>query len=258
MFPRKHIFSVPICVSSLAAVTVLGNSVCATAQTSQPEVPMISNNRPNTEAANTEATTTVYKVRQFANAATEKTPNHRIIPVPGTVGTSSTMLTTQDTKPTSQSSGEQIAQGDIDLGKPTHGSSSYVGVGGNIGLGGSDSPLADGNFVVISKVRFSKSLSVRPSAILADDVVFLIPLTYDFSFQQLGDPYSEPLPIAPYVGVGAAVRTGERSKTAVMVTGGVDIPLNNRFTATAAVNAGFFDQTDFGLLVGVGYNFSGF
>ncbi|MFM7369357.1 MAG: hypothetical protein ACKO2Z_16525, partial [Sphaerospermopsis kisseleviana] len=95
-------------------------------------------------------------------------------------------------------------------------------------------------------------------AILGDDTVFLVPLTYDFSFQPIGDPFSEPLPIAPYVGVGAAIKTGNNSETAVMVTGGVDIPLNNRFTATAAINAGFFNQTDVGLLVGVGYNFGGF
>jgi hypothetical protein len=173
-------------------------------------------------------------------------------------------LTSEDTKPTSQPSAAQvaqpkeIAQADIDLGRPTRGGSSYVGVAGNIGLSGGSSALGDGNFTVISKVGFTRTLSVRPSAILGDDTVFLVPLTYDFSFQPIGDPFSEPLPIAPYVGVGAAIKTGNNSETAVMVTGGVDIPLNNRFTATAAINAGFFNQTDVGLLVGVGYNFGGF
>jgi hypothetical protein len=42
------------------------------------------------------------------------------------------------------------------------------------------------------------------------------------------------------------------------VTGGVDVPLNRQFTASASVNAGFFDQTDVGFLIGVGYNFNGF
>jgi hypothetical protein len=38
----------------------------------------------------------------------------------------------------------------------------------------------------------------------------------------------------------------------------MDVPLNSRLTATAAVNAGFFDKTDVGILLGVGYNFTGF
>ncbi|WP_322746072.1 hypothetical protein [Nostoc sp. LEGE 06077] len=45
---------------------------------------------------------------------------------------------------------------------------------------------------------------------------------------------------------------------AFLVSGGIDVPLNTQFTATASVNAGFFDRTEVGLLVGVGYNFSGF
>ncbi|MEY3334927.1 MAG: hypothetical protein RLZZ176_3232, partial [Cyanobacteriota bacterium] len=73
-----------------------------------------------------------------------------------------------------------------------------------------------------------------------------------------GDPFAEPLAIAPYLGVGAAIKTGDNSETAFLVTGGIDVPLNNRFTATAALNAGFFNQTDVGVILGVGYNFSGF
>ncbi|MDP5018318.1 MAG: hypothetical protein NWQ43_13625, partial [Dolichospermum sp.] len=115
----------------------------------------------------------------------------------------------------------------------------------------------DGNFTVISKIGFTKSLSVRPAVILGNDTTILAPITYDFSFKS-ADPFSEPLAIAPYVGLGAAIKTGNQSETAFLVTGGIDVPLNNRLTATAAVNAGFFNQTDVGLLLGVGYNFSGF
>jgi len=60
------------------------------------------------------------------------------------------------------------------------------------------------------------------------------------------------------MGVGAAIRTGDTSNTAVLVTGGIDVPLNSSLTATASVNAGFFDKTDVGVLLGVGYNFRGF
>lgn len=299
MFLRKNL----LCLPSLAALAVLGSSLSANAQTPQPIDPVMSDNQVNAEstaatlakvpaltntstdiipvfetgatelAANimpdseveAESTATNFaEVPQFPNAATEKTPSRTIIPVPGTVATSSMMLTDVVSESTSQPSAaqvaqpNQIAQSDIDVGRSTRGGSSYVGVGANIGLSGGSTALGDGNFAVISKIGFTRSLSIRPSVILGDNTLFLIPITYDFSFQQVGDPFTERLPIAPYVGVGAAIQTGDNSETAVLVTGGIDVPLNNRFTATASVNAGFFNQTDVGLLLGVGYNFGGF
>ena len=83
----------------------------------------------------------------------------------------------------------------------------------------------------------------------------MLPITYDFAFSAVDDPFSDPLPIAPYVGVGAALTTGDDSEVGFLLSGGIDLPLNEKFTATAAVNAGFFDETDIGLLLGVGYNF---
>jgi hypothetical protein len=41
----------------------------------------------------------------------------------------------------------------------------------------------------------------------------------------------------------------------LLLTGGVDVPLGNRFTINGTVNAAFLDETDVGLLFGVGYNF---
>ncbi len=300
MFLRKNVLSLP----SLAALAVLSISLSANAQTTQPIDPVMPDNQVSAEpsaaslakvpaltntstdiipVSETEATelaanimpdsqvsaqstaTTSEEVPQFPNAATEKTPSRTIIPVPGTVATSSMMLTDVASESTSQPSAaqvaqpNQIAQSDIDVGRSTRGGSSYVGVGGNIGVSGGASALGDGNFTIISKVGFTRSLSVRPSVILGDNTLFLIPITYDFSFQPAGgDPFTEPLAIAPYVGVGAAIQTGDNSETAVLLTGGIDVPLNNRFTATASVNAGFFGQTDLGLLFGVGYNFGGF
>ncbi len=63
---------------------------------------------------------------------------------------------------------------------------------------------------------------------------------------------------APYIGAGAAFKTGDDSEIGLLISGGIDVPLTPQFTATAAVNAGFFNTTDIGLLLGVGYNFSGF
>jgi len=179
-------------------------------------------------------------------------------PVPGTTATSSALLTRQypqvNLKPSISS---DVAQADIDFGGATSGGSSYIGVAGNIGLGG-DSALGDGNFMVISKVGLTDILSVRPSLVLGNDTVILVPVTYDFSFKQVTDPFREPLPFTPYVGGGLAYQTGDDSELTFLLSGGVDVPLTNKLTATAALNAAFFDETDLGLSVGVGYNFGGF
>jgi hypothetical protein len=43
----------------------------------------------------------------------------------------------------------------------------------------------------------------------------------------------------------------------LLLTGGIDVPLNANFTATVGINAAFLNETDVGLLIGVGYNFNG-
>jgi hypothetical protein len=186
----------------------------------------------------------------------QETANLTVTPVPGTTATISKSLTSQDTEAQSQSSASEVAQADISIARPTRGGSSYLGIGGNIGLGG-ESALGDGNFTVISKVGLTNAISVRPSVVIGDNTVVLLPVSYDFSFQQLADPFSEPLPIAPYVGAGAAIQTGDDSEVSFLLSGGIDVPITRQFTATAAVNAAFFDETDIGLMIGVGYNFRG-
>ncbi|MDF5716112.1 MAG: hypothetical protein PUP93_20050 [Rhizonema sp. NSF051] len=190
-----------------------------------------------------------------------------VTPVPGTTATTSAAFSTNDTESTSQpsvpsktqlrKSSNRVAQADIEPGRATRGGSSYVGVAGNIGLSGASSALGDGNFTIISKIGLTRSISVRPAAVLGDDTVLLFPVTYDFSFKPISDPFSPPLPIAPYVGAGAAIRTGSDSQAAFLLTGGIDVPISPQFTATAAINAAFFDDTSVGILLGVGYNFRG-
>jgi|688.fasta_scaffold149041_1 hypothetical protein len=231
---RKSFLALP----SLAALVVAGSGLAANAQTVQPE---------------TIITPTSQEL--VSTIATDETA--KLTPVPGTVATSSAMLNSSANTASEKSEpSNRVAQSDIEIGGTTRGGS-YIGVGGNIGITGNSSALGDANFTVISKIGFTKSLSIRPSVIIGDDTTILAPVTYDFSLQS-GDPFAEPLAIAPYLGVGAAIKTGDNSETAFLVTGGIDVPLNNRFTATAAVNAGFFNQTDVGVLLGVGYNFSGF
>jgi len=274
IFLRKDVFWLP----SLAALAVVGTSLSAHAQTAtpvdnqqltEPSVTASSSNQENTEPwtkiqefspGNTVSSTT--EPQQFNSPNIQDAATRTITPVPGTVATTSSTLAPESVEPTSQPSTAQtptstIAQSDIDVGRPTRGGRSYIGIGANIGISGDDSSLGDGNFTAISKIGLTNAFSVRPSAVFGNSTTILIPVTYDFSLQP-ADAFSEPLAIAPYVGVGAAIKTGDDSQVGFLASGGIDFPLSTQFTATAAVNAGFFDDTDVGLLIGVGYNFSGF
>jgi uncharacterized surface protein with fasciclin (FAS1) repeats len=143
----------------------------------------------------------------------------------------------------------------VDVGRATRGGRSYIGVAGNIGLTGGDTALSEGNFTVISKLGLTNSISVRPSVLFGDDTVFLVPLTYDFTPRAAGSVGQRTLSIAPYLGAGVAIEANLDTDFGLLLTGGVDVPLGTRFTLTGAVNAAFMDETDVGLLLGVGYNF---
>jgi uncharacterized surface protein with fasciclin (FAS1) repeats len=133
------------------------------------------------------------------------------------------------------------------------GGTSYIGAGGNIGITGSNS-LSVGNFAVISKLGLTRNISVRPSAVFGDETLVLVPVTLDFGSQAApvgGQTFS----ISPFIGAGVAIDTSGDTDIAFMATGGIDVPLGSRFTATGAVNAAFFDETSVGLTLGVGFNF---
>jgi hypothetical protein len=165
-----------------------------------------------------------------------------------TAVTSASTLTTEQIPSASQS--EKLAQ-TIQPGRATRSGSSYIGVGGNIGLTG-DTRLGEGSFTVISKIGLAQNLSVRPAALVGDNAVFLVPLTVDFPQENLEITQ---LNVAPYIGGGVAISTGRDSTVGALISGGVDVPLSPQVTATGGVNVSFIDETDVGLLVGVGYNF---
>ncbi|MBD2199898.1 MULTISPECIES: fasciclin domain-containing protein [Calothrix] len=144
--------------------------------------------------------------------------------------------------------------GEVSPGRTTLGGPSYIGVGGNIGLTGANA-LSVGNFSVISKIGLTRNISVRPSAVFGDNTLVLVPVTLDFAQQPDTVTGQRRFPIAPFVGAGVAIDTSGDTDIAFMATGGVDIPIANRFTLTGSVNAAFFDETSVGLILGVGYNF---
>ena len=273
IFLHKSVFSL-----SLASIALLGAGLSVSAQTVE-------------ETSNNQFTSSISQVSQqvsnevesfspsFSSQISEKSnssdngesvtsnidnqESQNLAPIPGTTATSSAALTRQYSFSDAQypeenlqpSISSDLAQGDIDFGGATRGGSSYIGVAGNIGLGG-DSALGDGNFMVISKVGLTNVLSVRPSVVLGDETVILLPVTYDLSLAT-SDPFRDSLPFTPYVGAGLAYETGDDSELSFLLSGGIDVPLTNKLTATAALNAAFFDETDLGLSVGVGYNFGG-
>jgi hypothetical protein len=147
----------------------------------------------------------------------------------------------------------QIAQ-QVEPGTATRSGPSYIGVGGNIGFGGGTT-LSQGSFAVFSKVGLTQNFSFRPAALFGDNTLFLVPVTVDFPVQTVTETGQQQLGIAPYVGGGAAISTGRDSTVGFLLTGGVDVPISPEFTATAGVNVGFVDETEVGVLLGVGYNF---
>ncbi|MEH2285491.1 MAG: fasciclin domain-containing protein [Nostoc sp.] len=144
---------------------------------------------------------------------------------------------------------------EVTPGRATLGGRSYIGVAGNIGLSGDDTALSDGNFAVISKVGLTRNISVRPSVIFGDDTLFMVPLTLDFSPRTAGSVGERTYAISPYIGAGVAIEANLDTDFGLLLTGGVDVPLGSKFTLTGAVNAAFMDETDVGVLFGLGYNF---
>ncbi|NJP18232.1 MAG: hypothetical protein HC763_03965 [Hydrococcus sp. CRU_1_1] len=143
----------------------------------------------------------------------------------------------------------------VEPGRSTRGGSSYIGIGGNIGIGGGSS-IGEGSFTVFSKIGLTESISLRPLGAITDDPTILIPVTYDFNPRTV-DPVEQvdAFSISPYVGAGVGIATGDDADVGFLLTGGVDIPINPKFTGVAGVNVLFADSTDVGINLGIGYNF---
>lgn len=139
----------------------------------------------------------------------------------------------------------------VDPGRATRSGSSYFGLGVNLGLDGGKS-LGDDSLTIISKIGLTNSVSFRPAVLIDDEATFLLPLTFDFWTRNVSDGG---LRIAPYLGGGLSIATGDGDTVGLLLSGGLDIPLSPNFTANTAINVNFIDNTGTGLLLGVGYNF---
>jgi hypothetical protein len=151
-------------------------------------------------------------------------------------------------------SADEVKPTSVEPTRSTRSGPSYIGVGANIGAIG-DTSIGDIGLIVYSKIGLTRYFSVRPAVTtnFVNDATFLIPATFDLAPIRLGSVAGRGLSIAPYIGAGAAVTT--HGDVGPLLTGGVDIPISSRLTATVGVNAGFLDDIDVGPFVGVGYNF---
>lgn len=124
---------------------------------------------------------------------------------------------------------------------------SYIGIGPNVGITG-DPAIGDTSLAIVSRISVAPAISLRPAVFIEDDASFLLPVTYDF-------PISGPGEVAPYVGGGVTIDTGDDSGLDLLLSAGLDIPLNDNFAVTTGVNAAPFDEFDLGLFFAVAYTF---
>ncbi|MEO0759895.1 MAG: hypothetical protein AAFY78_23830 [Cyanobacteria bacterium J06648_16] len=127
---------------------------------------------------------------------------------------------------------------------------SYTGIGGTIGLsddGGS--ALGEGGFSIVGRFSLTNNLSVHAASVITDDSILSVALTggAPIKNQETGRTI-----VYPFLGVGILAETDD-FEIDPLVSGGVDIPINDLITGTARVNASFGDDgTDVGIVLGVG------
>jgi len=196
-----------------------------------------------------------YSIPMTSNFTLEAQSTATVLPAPGTVSTSAADLMPQSTPaaetPTPQTK-PLLAQTTITpvVSNPRISlrGRNYVGVGANIGVAG-DTAIGDTSFAAFSKFALTNEISVRPAIFASRGATFLVPFTYDFPVISTGA-----VNLNPYVGVGFSIST--RNETAdFLVTGGIDFPINDRLTATAAANFGPVGGLDIGVMLGLAYTF---
>jgi hypothetical protein len=128
---------------------------------------------------------------------------------------------------------------------------SYIGIGANIGITG-DPAIGETSFAITSKFAFNPFISIRPGIFIEDEVSFLIPVTYEFPITRVGEG------IVPFVGGGIEFSTGDDSDVGLLLTTGIDVPINEELTFNTTANISpFGDNFDFGLLFAIAYTFDG-
>lgn len=128
----------------------------------------------------------------------------------------------------------------------------YFGIGGAIGLeDAGETTLGDGGFSILGRFSFTNNLSIHSSSIINGDNLLSIAATGGIPIK---NQKTERTIVFPFVGGGISADT-ENFNVYPVIVGGVDVPINLLFTGTMRVNANFGDETDIGLLLGIGIDF---
>jgi len=130
---------------------------------------------------------------------------------------------------------------------------SYIGVGGNVGLDGEETNLGEGGFVIVSKAGFTENLSLHNAVMFSDETTTSLTLSLNFPIKA---PVTGQTIVIPFAGGGVLLQPDEDWEADPLVSAGVDVPIPPKFTGTVRVNVAFpeDDETDVGLVLGVGYN----
>ena len=133
----------------------------------------------------------------------------------------------------------------VDTNRPR----SYLGIGGNIGLGGDSTAIGNGAFAVLGKGALTRHFALHPAFLFGDKNTLLLPVTAGIPID-----ISSSKTLHPFVGGGISIKEiFDDFDVNPLVTAGLDVPVTDRLTGTARVNVGFDDDTDVGLLLGIGY-----
>ena len=135
--------------------------------------------------------------------------------------------------------------------KPTR---SYIGLGGTIGISGDSTALGEGGFSLMGRTAFNNNLSFHNAGIFQDDGLGLFALTYGVPIKNNS---SQRELFFPFAGAGIAIEDffGDFEVDPLIITG-VDIPIAKKIVGTVRLGITFpEDDTDVGLLIGVGYSF---
>lgn len=131
----------------------------------------------------------------------------------------------------------------------------HIGIGGNIGVSGEDTALSEGGFAMMTRTDLNDLLSIRGTTVFGssrnDNA---LALTVNFPIRSK----SEEVRLIPFVGGGVLISSKSLFNDVIvraLVTGGIDVPLSRRFTATTSVNVGFTDTANVGVRLGVMYGF---
>jgi hypothetical protein len=131
---------------------------------------------------------------------------------------------------------------------------SYIGIGGALGLGGNTTSLATGGLAILSKVGFSDTLSLHDATVLFGNgaATSMVIVTAEFPIR---DESGRTI-VSPFFGGGAMLRYANGLSIDPALSGGIDLPLSQNLTGTLRLNAGFPKDrpADIGILIGAGYN----